>query len=223
MKNAKLNFGKSLKSLSVLIVFMLIGTIGWAQKNNIKVLKGIKGKSAFEYERLFLPSASLLVGVRSYAGNKRDNKFTNKGTRLTIAYRQYLNAGKDPMSGFYVSPVVSIGQHSVSYLDEPSSGIGLTLFSIGLTAVAGDASYLYFPEEEETITGESKISASSVGVKLGYQKRWNAITMDMGMNISNNSTDDPRGMRVSNGTYRAYNPDIEGRDVDFYLGFGFAF
>jgi len=202
---------------------MLISIVGNTQINGIKVSKGIKGKSSFEYERSFLPNASFLAGVRTYSDTKEDNNFRNKGTRLTIAYRQYLNSGKNRMNGLYLSPIFSLGRHKVSYLYEPSSRIGWTLLSLGIGAATGNLSNIYVPEVEETVIGKSIITAQSLGVNLGYQKKWNRITMDMGMNISKNVNSEPKGMKLSDNTYQSYNPDLQGTDVDFYFGFGFVF
>ena len=223
MKNAKLNFGQSLKSLNLIIIFMLISSIGWTQNNNIKSIKGIKGKSAIEYERSLLPNSSVLIGMRSYSDKVENNNFKNKGRRLTLSYRQYLNAGKKPMSGLYVAPVISIGRHNVTYFKESDSGLGLTFLSLGIGAVAGDLSNTYIPEPEEAISGESKLSARSLGAKLGYQKRWKYISIDMGMNLSHNYSDSSKGMKVSDGTFREYNRNLQGTDVDLYIGFGLSF
>jgi len=211
MKNTKMNFQKELRSASVIFIFMLLSSFSWAQLNNMKFTKGTRGQSSFEFERATSANSSFIGGFKFYSENFENNNFKNKGTRMAFEYRKYLNGGTKTMNGIYLAPNISLGRHTVSYEDIPNSKIGWSLFSVGLSLATQNANLLYFPEQEETVTGESKVISSGM------------ITFDIGMNISKNSIRDSKGMRVSDGTIKEYNPDIQGTDVNLYFGMGYAF
>jgi len=227
MKNTKMNFQNKLRSTSAILIFMLLGSFGWAQNNNLKYSKGNTPQITLEYERALNTSTSWLTGVKFYYEDFSTlNNFQQKGTRLTFEYRKYLNGKTKTLNGVYLSPNISLGKHKISYEYIPNSGIGLgTLFGIGASLVTQDASYLALSSEnnEVPVRGKSKEIVSSIGVKLGYQKRWKKLTLDTGMNLSNNVVIDSKGMKVSDGSIKKYNNDLQGVEMNLYIGLGFAF
>jgi len=218
-----MNFQNKLRSTSAILIFMFLSSLGWAQNNNMKFTKGIRGQSSFELERALSNKSSFIGGFRFYSKNFENNNFKNKGTRLTFEIRRYLINENKAMSGLYVAPNISLGRHNVSYIDKPSSGDGLPIASIGVALASQNSNTSSVPEEEEIVTGESNIVSSGLGVKFGFQKRWDALTFDIGTNISKNSIRGSKTMRLSNGERKNYNEDIYGTDAIVYIGMGYAF
>jgi len=228
MKNTKMNFQKELRNASAVFMFMLISSISWAQLNNMKFTKGSGGQTAFEFERAFMNDVSFLGGIRFYSDNfdKGKLKTSNKGSRMTFELRKYFNGGRKSMNGIYLAPNISLGRHQVTYEYDPNPGVGLTLFSVGASLITQNANYLALvPEEKEIVTGEGEVTSGSLGLKIGYQKRWDIITFDIGMNLTKNTIrgSENQGMRLSNGKLQEYNDDIHGSYGNLYFGMGFAF
>ena len=137
----------------------------------------------------------------------------------------YLTKKTETLSGFYLAPNFSMGKHKVKYRRTTGSGLGLGLLFASIDIIAdGDLDNPLYLRTPETITGEANITAQTLGLKIGYQKKWKFFTMDFGMNLTKNAiAGHSKGLKLSDGSYKKFNSDLVGNRPEAYFGIGFAF
>ncbi len=224
MKKQNLNFGNIAKSIFVFVLLSIFAQNTSCQNNNIKVTFITGTKTSFDYERAINPVSSGLVSLKVYNKNTNNN-FTSKGVRMSGEYRRYLTKKTETLSGFYLAPNFSIGKHEVEYSKTTGSGLGLGLLFASIDIIAdGDLDNPLYLRTPETITGEANITAQTLGLKIGYQKKWNSFTMDFGINLTKNAiAGHSKGLKLSDGSYQKFNSDLVGNQPESYFGIGFAF
>lgn len=224
MKKQNLNFGKIVKSIFIIALLSISTQNTFCQNNNIKGTIASGGKTSIDFERAINTSSSAMLGVNIF--NRRDkNHFETEGIRISGEYRMYLTQRNKTLSGFYLAPNYSIGKHQVKYSKTTGSGLGLGLLFTSIDIIAdGELDNPIPLRSPETITGEANLIAQSIGLKIGYQKRYKIINFDLGLNLRRNAiAGNTKGLQVSDGSYKKFNPDLVGNQPEIYLGIGFAF
>jgi len=224
MKKQNLNFGNIVKSIFVIVLLGSFTQNAFCQNNNIKATLISGQKTSFEYERAINTTSSALVGMKVY-NQKTKNNFTTKGTRVGAEYRLYFTQKTKTLSGFYAAPNFSIGKHEVNYSRTTGSGLGLGLLFSSIDIIAdGSLDNPLYLRTPVTITGEADVTAQTLGLKVGFQKRWNAFTMDFGMNFTKNTiSGHPNGLALSDGSFKNFDADLVGNRPEGYFGIGLAF
>lgn len=224
MKKQNLNFGNIAKSIFVIVLLSTFAQNAFCQNNNIKTTFISGAKTSFDYERAINPVSSGLIGLKIYNQNTNNN-FTSKGVRMSGEYRRYLTKKTETLSGFYLAPNFSMGKHEVKYSRTTGSGLGLGLLFSSIDIIAdGELDNPLYLKSPETITGEANITAQTIGLKVGYQKKWKSFTMDFGMNFTKNAiAGHSKGLKLSDGNYQKFNADLVGNRPEGYFGIGFAF
>lgn len=229
MKKQNLNFG----NLNMITLFIMLMTffpmIAFGQNNNIKVNVSTSSPLGFSYERVINHNSTVTLGFeankKKYKGFFEDMEYTNNRKSLIGEYRIYLGQ-KEKLNGIYIAPNISFGSHNVNYYDEKGLDRDplLSTFILLFDILDGDIDGRYVGDNPEPVYGNAKINTGSLGFKVGYQKRFNAITLDMGFNLSKNSIlGNQKELGLSNGTSISYENDIDGFETALYLGVGYAF
>lgn len=224
MNNQKFNFRTIVKNIFVFVLLSTFAQNGFCQKNNIKATSFLGSKKSLGYERAINTNYSGLVSLKMY-NEKTRNDFTSKGLRMSGEYRFYLTNKTESLSGFYLAPNFSMGKHEVKYSHTTGSGLGLGFLFTTIDILAdGELDNPLYLKTPETITGEANITAQTIGLKIGFQKRWEFITLDFGMNLTKNAiSGHEKGLKLSDGSYKEFNSDLVGNRPEAYFGMGFAF
>ncbi len=239
MNNSAINLSKSLAQCLLLIIFFLAVTPLQAQEQvltdynkNLKVGLGTRGNINLNFEHAINSFSSVQVNYRWHSYDERDDKSTrywpifplilidifgnrnrlieNKvsGSSLSLEYRLYVSKrelGKK-LKGIYFAPQVSIGRHSQSYKGRPGFG------------------YFWSSRSSKIISGATKQTNWSLGMKIGYQKRWNKFTFDCGVDIRKNAViGKADSFQLSNGETIPFAEGIDGRSTSAYFGIGMSF
>lgn len=224
MKKQNLNFGNIAKSSLIIVLLSISTQYAFCQNNNIKGTIASGGKTSIDFERAINPSSSVMLGLNIF--NRQDkNHFESEGIRVSGEYRLYLTQRNKTLSGFYLAPNYSIGKHQVEYTKTTDSGLGLGLLFTSIDIIAdGELDNPLTLRSPETITGKANVVAQTIGLKIGYQKRYNIINFDFGLNLRKNAIAGySKGLQVSDGSYKKFNADLVGNRPEIYLGIGFAF
>ena len=204
----------------------------WAQSNNVKIHLYSSSRAGLSYERAVNHFSSISVGCLLAKKKYRAGLFSNNvsyshtGFRLMGDFRIYVSQKDEKLSGLYCGLNGSIGRHQVNYQRlRGLGGIDTFFFILGLLTANEDyIAGAVKSGESKTIVGEAKVIASSVGLKFGWQKQWDIVSLDMGANFKRNSAlNSTRGIPLNTGKYQAYRPDIKGSTVELYFGMGIAF
>ncbi len=225
-----LNLGTMMKSTVIVILILTFSQTMNAQRNNIKFTGLTKGQTSFGFERSINKNTSAVFSLiaSNFDYGKQifspNFKYTNKGMRISGEYRLYLSKKDKNLNGLYMAPNASFGKHQLEYRRKPV-GIGVQIF-IGLFDFASDGEIDYPLDASDTkdVIGNMDVFANSLGLKLGYQKIWKRLTMDLGANFSKNSVGGGvKGFRLDNGGFESFKSDLSGNTTALYFGLGFSF
>lgn len=71
---------------------------------------------------------------------------------------------------------------------------------------------------------ETEIKQMGIGLNIGYQKKWERLTYDIGANLTKYiKTDGPEFIEYKDGTLQSFESDIDGIRPEVYLGISFFF
>ena len=163
------------------------------------------------YERPVQQDKSVLINVRYGLHDFSDNfDFPNgESYALTIGFRNYLHPTKT-LSAFYIECELGAGSAKASgsrYLGTEEVLFGFTLIDVPVYA-----------------RGTAEAIVGHIGINLGYQKRWNAFSIDFGLGIQYNTPlTGEQFIPLSDGSNIELPAYVKGFTPKAYFGVGFAF
>jgi hypothetical protein len=199
--------------MNKLVLFFLIPLFINAQtpSNNIKLRFSNPFILELGCERTIQQDKSVLINVRYGLHDFSDNfDFPNgESYAITIGFRNYLHPSKT-LSGFYIDGELGAGLTKSSgsrYLGTEEVSFGFSVIEVPVYA-----------------RGTAEVIVGHIGINLGYQKRWNAFSLDFGLGIQYNT---PLGgeqfIPLSDGSNIEFPAYVNGFNPKVYFGVGFAF
>lgn len=232
MKNQFGNMQFIWRALWMIILYASCSTAVQAQNNALKANYFGLGKASFSYERALTTKSSLSLSYKinkerlKFNGLFSQAQFTNNGQRLSAEYRWYYaaNNGKK-LNGFYLAPNAAVGSHRLTYTHTNKPGFGFGLIATGLNLAASVVTQTDLVNREvQRTSGKTEVAVADFGLKVGWQKRFKRLTLDLGVNCSNNMVlGQSEGIPLSDGGYKSLPKGINGTRVAGYLGLGLAF
>lgn len=211
MKNHRLSLSCFLKNLFIVTLLTLYGTDAWSQSNNAKLRFYSPFVLALGYERVTQQNKSVLFNVRAGLYDFSDRFGFPKGESYSanIGFRYYLASNKT-MNGFYFEGALGAGLAK-------SSGSRY----IGTEQVVFAFSVVDVPKYAK---GTAELVVGKMGLNIGYQKRWNVFSADLGVGIQHNiPIEGDLSIPLSDGTKLELPNYTNGLEPKAYLGIGFAF
>lgn len=211
MKKRKLNYSVLLKKLSLFVLFSIIGTSVFAQNNNIKLRFHRPLGLELGYERAIKQHQSLIFNVQAAAYDFSGLFDLPNGEMYSANFgiRNYINNTKK-LNGLYLEGELGVGK-AKSYGSEYQGTKQIPfLFSI--------------IDVPDYARGTAETTVGRLGLNLGYQKRWNVFSVDLGIGaqyvtpIGGDQT-----IPLDNGKALELPNYVDGITPGAYFGIGFAF
>ncbi|MFK8103190.1 MAG: hypothetical protein AB8G15_11720 [Saprospiraceae bacterium] len=244
MNNSTIILSRSItKYLLFIIVFFAVTPIQAQEQplinydKNVKVGLGTRGNINLNFEHAINSFSSVQVNYRLHAydeaanqskfsfpilpffildlfGVKKTVALENKvvGHSLSLEYRFYVSRrelGKK-LKGIYFAPQASLGRYSQTYQGRYEPYFNLEP--------------LFSSPSKDVFTGNTKQTTWGLGMKVGYQKRWNKFTFDCGVDIRKNSViGNASNFEASNGETIPFAKGIDGVTTSAYFSVGMSF
>jgi len=210
MLNQKMNFIRIFRTGFMFGVLFLLSQNTFAQKNNIKLSVHAPFTLDLGYERSLDLQHSLLINFQASVYNTSGGFFPDgEKLRVNIGHRKYLNNSKT-LNGLYFGQYLGLARSAASGKEYTGRKTGYFLFT----------EFTY----DSYARGNAELMTGSLGLNVGYQKRWKNFNFDTGIALDYNTPlSNKKGIELDNGKMLDFPNHIKGFQPSFYVGFGIAF
>ena len=211
MERVKWLLSGILKSICILALCLIYNTDVLSQKNNIKFMIHNPFGLEMGYERAIQQHSSILcnVSITAYDFSGLFGLPRGESYMFDMGLRNYLNNDKT-LNGLYIEGELGVGRAKSSgskYIGKEQIEIFFVLFDIPQYA-----------------SGNSESIMGRIGLNLGYQKRWDVISIDLGIGMQYNTpVGGDQSIPLSDGSRLELPNYINGFTPKVYFGMGFAF